>query len=111
MYENPSPTAFFFLFLDHVQKVKEERIIFIIDEAQFVDSASWAFMEKLIRTIPIFIIMSLSPFLDTVCAAANAIIKNRNTTYVTVGALQPEDIRNKVCLDLNVEGIPRELDS
>lgn len=91
--------------------MQEEKIIFIIDEAQFVDSNSWAFMEKLIRTIPIFIIMSLSPFPNLPCAAASAIMKNRNTTYITVGALQPEDIRNKVCLDLDVEGIPKELDS
>ncbi|KAK1329495.1 hypothetical protein QTO34_011685 [Cnephaeus nilssonii] len=90
--------------------VKQERVIFIIDEAQFVDTTSWAFLEKLIQTVPIFIIMSLSPFLDMPCEAANAIIKNRNTTYVTIGAVQPSDIRNKVCLDLNVKGIPKELD-
>ncbi|XP_053461947.1 adenylate cyclase type 10 [Nycticebus coucang] len=93
------------------QTAKEERIIFIIDEAQFVDSTSWAFMEKIIRTIPIFIIMSLSPFLDIPCIAACAIMKNRNTTYVTLGPVQPKDIRNKVCLDLNVSSIPKELDS
>ncbi|XP_077012997.1 adenylate cyclase type 10 isoform X2 [Tamandua tetradactyla] len=93
------------------QTVKEERIIFIIDEAQFVDSASWAFMEKLIRTVPIFIIMSLSPFHDMPCAAANAILKNRNTTYVTLGAVQPKDIRDKICLDLSVNSIPKELHS
>ncbi|NP_001075622.1 adenylate cyclase type 10 [Oryctolagus cuniculus] len=92
------------------QTVKEERIIFIIDEAQFVDYASWIFMEKLIRTVPIFIIMSLSPFTEIPCAAASAIMKNRNTTYVTLGAVQPNDIRNKVCLDLNVSSIPKELD-
>ncbi|XP_077757661.1 adenylate cyclase type 10 isoform X2 [Canis aureus] len=95
----------------HVQTVKEEKIIFIIDEGQFVDPASWAFMEKLIRTVPIFIIMSLSPFIDIPCEAANAIMKNRNTTYVTLGAVQPKDIRNKVCLDLNVRGITKELDT
>ncbi|XP_059003013.1 adenylate cyclase type 10 isoform X3 [Mustela lutreola] len=93
------------------QTVKEERIIFIIDEGQFIDSASWAFMEKLIRTVPIFIIMSLSPFTDTPCVAARTIMKNRNATYVTLGALQPKDIRNKVCLDLNVRCIPKELDT
>uniref|UniRef100_A0A8D1XN50 Adenylate cyclase type 10 n=1 Tax=Sus scrofa TaxID=9823 RepID=A0A8D1XN50_PIG len=90
------------------QTVKEERIIFIIDEGQFIDSASWTFMEKLIRSVPIFIIMSLSPFMP--CAAASAIMKNRNTTYITLGAMQPKDIRNKVCLDLSVTGIPKELD-
>ncbi|XP_008573802.1 PREDICTED: adenylate cyclase type 10 [Galeopterus variegatus] len=92
------------------QTVKEERIIFIIDEAQFVDSTSWAFMEKLIQTIPIFIIMSLSPFIDMPCAAASAIMKNRNTTFVSLGAVQPKDICSKVCLDLNVSSIPKELD-
>ncbi|XP_060040565.1 adenylate cyclase type 10 isoform X2 [Erinaceus europaeus] len=92
------------------QTVKEERIIFIIDEGQFVDSASWAFLEKLIQTVPIFIIMSLSPFMEPPCPAASAIMKNRNTTYVVLGAVQPKDIRNKVCLDLNVQGIPKELD-
>ncbi|XP_044905386.1 adenylate cyclase type 10 isoform X3 [Felis catus] len=91
--------------------VKEERIIFIIDEGQFIDAASWSFLEKLIRTIPIFIVMSLSPFVDIPCAAASAIMKNRNTTYVTLGAVQPKDIRNKVCLDLDVRGIPKELDT
>nr|KAF6412629.1 adenylate cyclase 10 [Molossus molossus] len=99
------------LFMKILEKtVKQERIIFIIDEGQFVDSASWAFLEKLIRTVPVFLIMSLSPFVETPCEAANSIIKNRNTTYVTLGAVQPSDIRNKVCLDLNVKGIPKELD-
>nr|XP_026238077.1 adenylate cyclase type 10 [Urocitellus parryii] len=93
------------------QTVKEERIIFIIDEAQFVDVASWTFMEKLIRTVPIFIIMSLSPFVGLPCAAASAIMKNRNTTYITLGPMQPNDIRNKVCLDLNVCSIPKELET
>nr|XP_024652137.1 LOW QUALITY PROTEIN: adenylate cyclase type 10 [Macaca nemestrina] len=92
------------------QTVKEEWIIFIIHEAQFVDSTSWRFMEKLIRTLPIFIIMSLCPFVDIPCAAASAIMKNRNTTYITVGAVQPNDITNKICLDLNVSCIPKELD-
>lgn len=111
MYKTHSPTAFSFLCLCLVQTVKEKRIIFIIDECQFVDSASWAFLEKLIRTVPVFIIMSLSPFLDMPCAAASTIMKNRNTTYVTLGAVQPKDIRNKVCLDLNISGIPKELNS
>ncbi|KAM5203243.1 adenylate cyclase type 10 isoform 2-T2 [Hipposideros larvatus] len=92
------------------QTGKEERIIFIIDEGQFVDSASWAFLEELIQAVPIFIIMSLSPFLGMPCAAASAIMKSRNTTYVTLGAVQPEDIRDKACLDLSVRGIPKELD-
>lgn len=87
-----------------------EKVILIIDEAQFVDKTSWAFMEKLIQTVPIYIIMSLSPNVEELCAAANAIVKNRNTTYVTLGAVQPKDIRNKTCFDLNVSSVSRELD-
>lgn len=98
------------LFLYFIQTVKEERVIFIIDEAQLIDYASWIFMEKLIRTIPIFIIMSLSPFTEVPCAAASAIMKNRYTTYITLGAVQPKDIRSKVYMDLNVTSIPKELD-
>ncbi|XP_036058629.1 adenylate cyclase type 10 isoform X2 [Onychomys torridus] len=99
------------LFMKILEKtVREERIIFIIDEAQFVDGTSWAFIEKLIRSVPIFIIMSLSPFPDTPCAAASAIMKNRNTTYITLGVMQPQEIRDKVCVDLSVSSIPRELD-
>ncbi|EGW08788.1 Adenylate cyclase type 10 [Cricetulus griseus] len=93
------------------QTVKEEKIIFIIDEAQFVDETSWAFIEKLIRCMPIFIIMSLPPFPDIPCAAASAIMKNRNTTYIAVGRMQPQEIRDKVCVDLSVSSIPTELDS
>ncbi|XP_075843587.1 adenylate cyclase type 10 isoform X1 [Microtus pennsylvanicus] len=93
------------------QTVREERIVFIIDEAQFVDGTSWAFIEKLIQSMPIFIVMSLSPFPESPCAAANAIMKNRNTTYIILGAMQPQEIRDKVCIDLSVSSIPRELDS
>ncbi|XP_029417608.1 adenylate cyclase type 10 [Nannospalax galili] len=93
------------------QKVREERIIFIIDEAQFVDVASWSFIESLIQSMPIFIVMSLSPFIDFPCAAANVIMKNQNTTTcITLGTMQPQEIRAKVCFDLSVSSISRELD-
>ncbi|XP_008065793.1 adenylate cyclase type 10, partial [Carlito syrichta] len=92
------------------QTATEESIIFIIDEAQFVDLTSWAFMEKLIQNVPIIIVMSLSPFVDIPCAAASAIMKNRITTYITLGAIQPKDIRDMVCLNLDVSSIPKELD-
>ncbi|KAI5127386.1 Adenylate Cyclase Type 10 [Manis pentadactyla] len=95
----------------YVQTVKEERIIFIIDEGQFVDLASWAFLEKLLQTAPTFLIMALSPFTDAPCAAASTVMRSRNTTHVILGAMQPTDICHKVCLDLSVRSIPKELDS
>ncbi|XP_043860540.1 LOW QUALITY PROTEIN: adenylate cyclase type 10 [Dromiciops gliroides] len=89
---------------------KYEKLIFIIDEAQYVDITSWEFLEKLIRKVNVFLIMSLSPFVDTPCKSASAIMKNRNTTYVIIGEISSKDIRSKVCLDLNVASIPKELE-
>ncbi|XP_023562081.1 adenylate cyclase type 10 [Octodon degus] len=99
------------LFMKILEKtVRSERVILIIDEAQFVDKTSWLFMEKLIQTVPVYIIMALSTGIEELCASATNIMKNRNTTYVTLGAVQSKDIRNKTCYDLNVSSISRELD-
>ncbi|KAI5946171.1 Adenylate cyclase type 10 [Manis javanica] len=93
------------------QTVNEERIIFIIDEGQFVDLASWAFLEKLLQTAPVFLVMSLSPFTDALCPAASTVMRSRTTTHIILGAMQPADIGHKVCLDLGVRSIPKELNS
>ncbi|XP_031792696.1 adenylate cyclase type 10 isoform X4 [Sarcophilus harrisii] len=89
---------------------KTEKLIFIIDEAQYIDIISWEFLEQLIQKLNVFLIMSLSPFVDAPCKSANAIMKNRNTTYVVIGEISSKDIRSKVCLDLNVASIPKELE-
>ncbi|XP_028936584.1 adenylate cyclase type 10 isoform X4 [Ornithorhynchus anatinus] len=92
------------------REAKQEKIIFIIDEAQFIDETSWNFMERVLQRIPIFFILSLSPFFDVPCDAAQAIMKSRDTTYMVLGEMTPADIRAKVCLDLNVASIPKELE-
>ncbi|XP_072504824.1 adenylate cyclase type 10 isoform X3 [Notamacropus eugenii] len=89
---------------------KDEKFIFIIDEAQYIDTTSWDFLEKLIQKLNVFLIMSLSPFIDAPCKSASAIMKNRNTTYIIIGEISAKDIRSKVCLDLNVDSIPKELE-
>nr|XP_020830303.1 adenylate cyclase type 10 isoform X7 [Phascolarctos cinereus] len=89
---------------------KDEKLIFIIDEAQYIDITSWEFLEKLIQKLNVFLIMSLSPFTNTPCQSAIAIMKNRNTTYIIIGEISSKDIRSKVCLDLNVASIPKELE-
>ncbi|XP_068950616.1 adenylate cyclase type 10 [Petaurus breviceps papuanus] len=99
------------LFMNILRKInKVEKLIFIIDEAQYIDITSWEFLENLIKKLNVFLIMSLSPFVDTPCKSASAIMKNRNTTYVIIGEISPKDIRSKVCLDLNVASIPQELE-
>ncbi|XP_044530803.1 adenylate cyclase type 10 [Gracilinanus agilis] len=89
---------------------KEEKLIFIIDESQHIDMASWRFMEELIRKVSVFFILALSPFLDTPCKSASAIMKNRNTTFVMIGEISSKDMLSKVCFDLHVVSIPKELE-
>ncbi|XP_016285424.1 adenylate cyclase type 10 isoform X8 [Monodelphis domestica] len=89
---------------------REEKLIFIIDESQHIDIASWKFMEELIRKVSVFFILALSPFLETPCKAASAIMKNRNTTFVMIGEISSKDMLSKVCFDLHVVSIPKELE-
>ncbi|XP_036611380.1 adenylate cyclase type 10 [Trichosurus vulpecula] len=92
------------------QTNKGEKLIFIIDDAQYIDITSWKFLEMLIQKLNVFLIMSLCPFIDTPCKSASAIMKNRNTTYIVIGEMSPKDIQSKVCLDLNVASITKEVE-
>ncbi|XP_054826105.1 adenylate cyclase type 10-like [Eublepharis macularius] len=97
-----------------LQKAAEKEIlIFVIDEAHFIDSASWGFLEKLLRTIPIFVVMSLSPFKHqglVPCSAAARILGCRANSYIKLRELTPAVIVQKACQDLGVVSIARELE-
>lgn len=102
----------FFVFL--FQAVKKDLLIFVIDEAQFIDSASWEYLENLLSKVPIFMIMALSPFhyrARQPCPSAVNIIKSPQTTYVQLRELKPSVILQKACQDLGVVSIPRELET
>uniref|UniRef100_A0A7M4EB99 Adenylate cyclase 10 n=1 Tax=Crocodylus porosus TaxID=8502 RepID=A0A7M4EB99_CROPO len=89
-------------------------LIFVIDEAQFIDSASWEYLENLLSKVPIFMIMALSPFhyrARQPCPSAVNIIKSPQTTYVQLRELKPSVILQKACQDLGVVSIPRELET
>ncbi|KYO24355.1 adenylate cyclase type 10 isoform D [Alligator mississippiensis] len=94
--------------------VKKDLLIFVIDEAQFIDSASWEYLENLLSKVPIFMIMALSPFhyrARQPCPSAVNIIKSPQTTYVQLRELKPSVILQKACQDLGVVSIPRELET
>ncbi|XP_074078020.1 adenylate cyclase type 10 isoform X2 [Macrotis lagotis] len=92
------------------ETIKVEKLIFVIDEAQYIDTTSWEFLEKLIQELTVFIILALSPFIDPPCKSASSIMKNRNTTYAIIGEISLKDMRSKVCFDLSVNSIPKELE-
>ncbi|XP_053882123.1 adenylate cyclase type 10-like [Malaclemys terrapin pileata] len=97
-----------------LQKVVEKNIlIFVIDEAHFIDPASWEFLDDLLSSIPVFMVMSLSPpgrQAWPTCVSAANIINSRKTTYVQLRELKPSVILQKACEDLGVVSVSRELE-
>ncbi|CAI5776518.1 adenylate cyclase type 10 [Podarcis lilfordi] len=94
--------------------VMKEVLIFVIDEAQFMDPASWDFLENLLSDIGIFVVMSLSPSPRKgrlPCAAAARLMSSEDTTYVQLRELTPSVIVQKACQDLGVVSIARELET
>ncbi|KAF7241423.1 Adenylate cyclase type 10, partial [Varanus komodoensis] len=94
--------------------MEKEALIFVIDEAQFIDSASWDFLGNLLEKVAIFMVMSLSPGNHKgrrPCATAARIMSSPNTTYIQLRALTPSVIVQKACQDLGVVSIARELET
>nr|XP_025038518.1 adenylate cyclase type 10-like isoform X2 [Pelodiscus sinensis] len=103
------------LFLRVLRKATEEAIlIFILDEAQYIDAASWDFLAKLLSSVPIFIVMSLSLFTSKEllpCASAVGIRKSPRTTGVVLQELAPSKLLEMARQSLGVVSIPRELET
>ncbi|XP_062989255.1 adenylate cyclase type 10 [Elgaria multicarinata webbii] len=94
--------------------VEKEVLIFVIDEAQFIDSASWDFLDNLLKKVAVFVVMSLSPVNRKgrlPCSTAAQIMSSPNTTYIQLRELTPSVIIQKACQDLGVVSITRELET
>uniref|UniRef100_A0A8C8R8H4 Adenylate cyclase 10 n=1 Tax=Pelusios castaneus TaxID=367368 RepID=A0A8C8R8H4_9SAUR len=94
-----------------LQKVKI--LIFVIDEAQFIDPASWEFLDNLLSSIPVFMVMALCPPSRQgrlPCVSAANVINSTKTIYVQLRELKPSVILQKACQDLGVVSIPWELE-
>ncbi|XP_054836317.1 adenylate cyclase type 10-like [Eublepharis macularius] len=93
---------------------EKETTIFVIDGAQFIDSTSWEYLEKLLRSLPIFIVLSFSPFehkRHLLCSAPGRILASTANTYIRLKELCPTVIVQKACQDLGVVSIARELET
>ncbi|XP_013907437.1 PREDICTED: LOW QUALITY PROTEIN: adenylate cyclase type 10 [Thamnophis sirtalis] len=91
--------------LFHVKAAEKEVIIFAIDEAQYIDKASWDFLDNLLKSVPIFIVMALSPLNHKgriLCSSAAQILNSPNTTFIRLRELSPSVIIQKACQDLGV---------
>ncbi|KYO44024.1 hypothetical protein Y1Q_0006489 [Alligator mississippiensis] len=101
------------LFLKVLQKAaKETTLIFIIDEAHYIDPASWDFLAHLLSHVPVLIVMSLVPFPSKQlipCFSAKSILKSPKTTTVVLCELKLSLILEMACQVLGVISIPQEL--
>ncbi|XP_073214201.1 adenylate cyclase type 10 [Lepidochelys kempii] len=114
--DNETRTKEMELFLVKIlqKAVEKDILIFVIDEAHFIDPASWEFLDNLLSSIPVFMVMSLAPFSCQArlpCVSAASIINNAKTIYVQLQELKPSVILQKACQDLGVVSIPRELET
>ncbi|KAM6360701.1 adenylate cyclase type 10, partial [Pluvialis apricaria] len=86
--------------------------IFVIDNAHFIDPASWSIMSPVLRNIPVFMVMSLAPgyaTTETFCKAAADNTMAQKITYLHLDKLRASAVVQKACEDLGVASIPRDL--
>ncbi|KAG8132966.1 hypothetical protein E2320_010792, partial [Naja naja] len=100
--------------LFHVKAAEKEVLIFAVDEAQFIDKASWDFLDNLLKNVSIFVVMALSPINHKgriLCSSATQILNSPSTTFIKLRELSPSIIIQKACQDLGVVSITRELET
>lgn len=86
--------------------------IFVIDNAHFIDPASWSIMAPMLRNVSLFMVVSLAPGYmrtESFCKAAAGNTTSQKTTYLHLDELKPSAVVQKVCQDLGVVSISRDL--
>ncbi|XP_068808602.1 adenylate cyclase type 10-like [Struthio camelus] len=93
--------------------VEDELVLFVIDNAHYIDSASWAVMSHVLRDVPLFVVLGFAPARygrQRLCEAAADIMKLQQTTHVHLGELKASAVVQKACRELGVVSVPRELE-
>ncbi|XP_061320284.1 adenylate cyclase type 10-like [Pezoporus flaviventris] len=95
-----------------LEKTIDRNAIFVIDNAHFIDPASWSIMAPLLWNISVFMVMSLCPgFARTESfhkATANNLMSHKIICF-QLEKLKPSAVVQKLCQDLRVVSIPRAL--
>ncbi|XP_052635702.1 adenylate cyclase type 10-like [Harpia harpyja] len=80
--------------------------IFVIDNAHFIDPASWSIMSPLLRNVSYFMVMSLAPGYartEGFCKAAADNTTSQKITYLRLDELKPSAVVQTVCQNLRVD--------
>lgn len=106
IHQIPRRTTCFF------QVIGGEFGIFVIDNAHFIDPASWSIMSPVLRNVSLFMVVSLAPGYartESFCKAAADNTTSPKITYLHLDELKPSAVVQKVCQELGVVSIPRDL--
>nr|XP_045365190.1 adenylate cyclase type 10-like isoform X8 [Camelus bactrianus] len=96
-------------FFQVLQKaVRETPLIFLIDEAQYMDAASWEFLGTLLSSVPIIMVMTLTPTF-TLCGWAQHFLQSPQAILVPISKLAETSLLRMACWELGVVSIPQEL--
>ncbi|XP_032718134.1 adenylate cyclase type 10-like isoform X7 [Lontra canadensis] len=90
------------------EAVRETPLIFLIDEAQYMDAASWEFLETLLSTVPIVMVMTLTSIF-TLCGCAQHFLHSSQAVLVPILKLATTSLLRMACWELGVVSIPQEL--
>ncbi|XP_052635763.1 adenylate cyclase type 10-like [Harpia harpyja] len=80
--------------------------IFVIDNAHFIDPASWSIMSPVLRNVSYFMVMSLAPGYartEGFCKAAADNTTSQKITYLRLDELKPSAVVQTVCQNLRVD--------
>ncbi|KAJ8779968.1 hypothetical protein J1605_012004 [Eschrichtius robustus] len=96
-------------FFQVLQKaMRETPLIFLIDEAQYMDAASWEFLGTLLSSVPIIMVMTLTPTF-TLCGWAQHFLQSPQAIFVPISKLATTSLLRMACWELGVVSIPQEL--
>ncbi|XP_070634040.1 adenylate cyclase type 10-like isoform X3 [Bos indicus] len=88
--------------------VRETPLIFLIDEAQYMDAASWEFLGTLLSGVPIITVMTLTTT-STLCGQAQHFLQSPPAVLVPISKLAATSLLRMACWELGVVSIPQEL--
>ncbi len=97
-----------FLISEIIRVQSQQRfLVFTIDDAQWMDSASWVLLDSLVRNLAnVFFIVVTQPFDDDAPASYERLCRLERTNVISLASLGRQHISTLVCKVLNVSVLP-----
>lgn len=93
---------------------KQKIVVFVIDDAQYIDSYSWELFERIYHEGVAFTVMTIDSgvmtFQNKLSTPAQLIMNDRTILKVNLSGLNARYLAAFACQILGVQGIPKELE-